>query len=274
MELPIRTTQELAAAVQGCELPAISGIATQLVASLSEEEVDLTYLRDLIAQDPSLTVAVLRWANSPLYGSARRINTLEAAISMLGTAGVRARAIGFFVTHTFDPPAGMNRDTFWASCMHSAGYAMWLALALGLNESEAWLTAMMARLGELVIGQVDRPTVVALEASQLPVRMRWQMEQERIGFDEGEVMAEVARLWCFPDSMAQALQQCARPLHCSVFSHLGAVVHLAMLLADMDSVDEQSLQTLPQDVVFKLGLALDWMAQHIPERASFTQTIS
>jgi HD-like signal output (HDOD) protein len=256
--------------VQGCELPPISGIAAQLVATLSEEEVELTYLRDLIAQDPALTVAVLRWANSPLYGATRRVNTLEAAISMLGTAGVRARAIGFFITNTFDPPVGLDRDAFWASCMHSAGYAMWLALALGLNESEAWLTAMMARLGELVIGQVDPSTVVALEASRLPVQQRWQMEQERIGFDEGHVMAEVARLWSFPDSMVEGLRQCARPLDFATVSTLGAVVHLAMLLADMAVVDKASLQALPPEVTAKLGFALDWMAQHIPERASFT----
>jgi HD-like signal output (HDOD) protein len=270
VELPFQTKQDLAAAVRSCELPAISGIASRLVATLSDEQVDITYLRDLIAQDPALTVAVLRWANSPLYGAQRKINTLDAAISMLGTAGVRARSVGFFVANTFDPPQGLDRDVFWASCMHSAGYALWLALALGLNESEAWLTALMTRLGELVIGQLDRPTVEALEAKPLPVQQRWQMERERIGFDEGAAMAEVARLWSFPDSMVEALQQCARPLHFSAFSPLGAVVHLAMLLADMETVDQASLQTLPPEVTARLGIALDWMAQHIPERTSFT----
>jgi HD-like signal output (HDOD) protein len=250
----------------------MSGIAAQLVATLSEEQVDLTYLRDLIAQDPALTVAVLRWANSPIYGAARKINTLDGAISMLGTARVRARVIGFLITNVFVPPEGIDRDAFWASCMHSAGYALWLALALGLNESEAWLTALMARLGELVIGQIDAPTLLALEAQPLPVRQRWQMEQERIGFDEGDVMAEVARLWFFPDSMVDALHQCARPLYFLSFSRLGAVVHLAMLLSDMETVDEASLLSLPQDLVSELGLELDWMAQHIPERASFTES--
>jgi HD-like signal output (HDOD) protein len=149
---------------------------------------------------------------------------------------------------------------------------MWLALALGQNEHEAWLTAMMARLGELVIGQVDRPTLLALEASPLPVQQRWQMERERMGFDEGEAMAEVSRLWHFPEDMVNALHQCANPpLLSSHFSPLGAVVHLAMLLADMETVDQASLQTLPADVTAQLGIALGWMAQHIPERASFTQ---
>lgn len=271
MELPIRNSQQLVETVAGCELPPVSGIAAQLVASLSEDQVDLTYLRDLIAQDPTLTAAVLRWANSPIYGAARRINTLDAAISILGLSRVRARTIAFFITNAFDPPKGMERDAFWTSCMHSAGYAMWLGVAAGINESEAWLTAMMARLGEIIIGQIDPDTVLAVESPNLAVEQRWQVERERIGFDEGEVMAEVIRTWFFPDSMVDALQKCARPMSSLVFSPLAAVVHLALLLADMQSVDAQSLQALPAEAVSALGLQTEWMAQHIPEPASFTE---
>jgi HD-like signal output (HDOD) protein len=260
--------------VAGCELPPISGIATQLVATLSEDQVDITYLRDLIAQDPILTAAVLRWANSPIYGAARRVNTLDAAISILGLSRVRARTVAFFITNAFDPPRGMERETFWTSCMHSAGYAMWLGVAAGLNESEAWLTAMMVRLGELVIGHIDPDTVLALESPTsptLPVQQRWQQERARIGFDEGEVMAEVTRLWFFPDAMVEALQKCANPLSSLVFSPLAGVVHLAALLADQETVDADSLETLPAELLLALGLQTEWMAQHIPDRASFTE---
>jgi HD-like signal output (HDOD) protein len=270
VELPIRTSQRLVETVAGAKLPPMSGIAAQLVATLSEDQVDLTFLRDLIAQDPALAASVLRWANSPIYGTARKVNTLDAAISILGISKVRARAIAFFITNAFEPPLGLDRDAFWASCMHSAGYAMWIALAVGLNESEAWLTALLVRLGELVIGGVDRPTLQALEATPLPLLQRWQQEQQHFGFDEGEVMAEVGRLWFFPESMVEALQKCAKPLHFMAFSPLGAVVHLAMLLAEQEAVDEASLQQLPQDVIAALGIEMQWMAQHIPERATFT----
>ena len=270
VELPIRTTEQLADNVAACELPPMSGIGAQLVTTLSDEQVDLTYLRDLIAQDPALTAAVLRWANSPIYGAARRVNTLEAAISLLGLSKVKVRAIALFVSNAVEPPPGIERDTFWASCMHSAGYALWLAIAAGLNESEAWLTALMARLGELVIGRMDPATLLAVESAPRQVQERWQLERERIGFDEGEVMAELARRWYFPDSIVNALGKCARPLWHMVFSPEAALVHLAMLLADMECVDARSLQALPADVLAALGLDVDWMAQHIPDRATFT----
>lgn len=156
--------------------------------------------------------------------------------------------------------------------MHSAGYAMWLAVALGLNENEAWLTALMVRLGELIIGQADHATLLAVESVPLPAQARWQLEQERLGFHEGEVMSEVARSWYFPESMVDALHKCAKPMAFMAFSPLAAVTHMATLLADMESVDAESLQALPQDVASQLGLQLEWMAEHIPARTTFTES--
>ena len=98
--LPIRTTELLAEVVRDIDLPAMSDIAVQLVATLSKDEVDLTYLRDLIARAPSLTASMLRWANSPIHGYARKINTLDGAITVLGISKIRVSAIAFFITNT------------------------------------------------------------------------------------------------------------------------------------------------------------------------------
>jgi HD-like signal output (HDOD) protein len=270
VSLPILTTEQLAEVVRNIDLPAMSDIAVQLVATLSKDEVDLTYLRDLIARAPSLTASMLRWANSPIHGNARKINTLDGAITVLGTSKIRARAIAFFITNTFDTPSGIDRDAFWKSSMQSAGYAMWIALAVGLNESEAWLTAMMVRLGELVIWQFDPSTPQAPYLSPIPVRQRWSLQRERIGFDEGDVVSEVAKIWFFPDSMVEALHKCAKPLDFMAFSPMAAVLHLALILGDFESINEDTLTTLPTDVTSRLGIQIDWLAQHIPEHIVFT----
>jgi len=267
--LPIRTTELLAEVVRDIDLPAMSDIAVQLVATLSKDEVDLTYLRDLIARAPSLTASMLRWANSPIHGYARKINTLDGAITVLGISKIRVSAIAFFITNTFDTPSGIDRDAFWKSSMQSAGYAMWIALAVGLNESEAWLTAMMVRLGELVIWQFDPTAPRAHELPPMPVLQRWSLQRERIGFDEGDVVSEVAKLWFFPESMVEALHKCAKPLDFMAFSPMAAVLHLALILGDFDSVDEETLKTLPVDVTSRLGIQIDWLAQHIPEHVVF-----
>jgi hypothetical protein len=103
------------------------------------------------------------------------------------------------------------------------------------------------------------------------VRQRWSLQRERIGFDEGDVVSEVAKQWFFPESMVEALHKCAKPLDFMAFSPMAAVLHLALILGDFESVNEETLKTLPLEVTARLGIELDWLAQHIPEHVIFSE---
>jgi len=69
--------------------------------------------------------------------------------------------------------------------------------------------------------------------------------------------------------MVDALHKCAKPLDFLTFSPLAAALHLAMILGDFDSINEETLGTLPSDVTSKLGIQVEWLAQHIPEHVIF-----
>lgn len=127
----------------------------------------------------------------------------------------------------------------------------------------------MLRLGELLIGQVDPENLIKIE--QLPHLPggRWQREQHLIGFNEGQITAELARRWNFPTALVDALNAASDPMASRPFSRLGAIVHLASLLAESPSHDPEVLVTLPQDVVDKLQLNREWMQAKFPSRASF-----
>lgn len=258
--------------MQAVRLPVMPEVAAKLVSSYQDEHVEITYLRDVIAKDPVLTAALLRLANSPLHGLSRTVNSLDAAISLLGISKVRTQAIAVCMSDSFDLPQGMSRQDFWNKSMQCAGYAMWLALAVGLDESEAWLTGMLLHLGEILISQQMTVERAAVAQPANPTLSRWQMQQAEAGIDEGQVMAAAATQWYFPPSIVQALQHCANPLEADTFYAPAAVVHLAAMLADLDAVDEASLASLPAEVVTRLGIEVAWLAQHIPDPRTFTDT--
>jgi hypothetical protein len=96
-----------------------------------------------------------------------------------------------------------------------------LGLAGGLDMDAgqlAWLTGMMLRLGELLIGQAN-PQVLA-EIEKLPHQPgeRWQREMRLVGFSEGQITAELARRWNFPMQIVQALERTYDPLVEQAFS--------------------------------------------------------
>ncbi len=254
--------------MQTARLPVMPEVAMKLVSSFGSETLEITYMRDVIAKDPALTASVLRLANSPLHGLSRSVKTLDAAISILGISKVRTQAIAVCLSNSFELPKGMSRDTFWNQSMRCAGYAMWLALAVGLDENEAWLTGIMLHLGEVLIVPLQNAPA---PAAATPAA-RWQVEREQVGFDEGQVMAEVAKQWNFPAEIVQALHDCASPLAAAKFAPLSAVLHLAAILSEAERGDDAILQTLPPELVARLGIDIEWIAQYLPDPASFTDT--
>jgi len=55
------------------------------------------------------------------------------------------------------------------------------------------------------------------------------------------------------------------------FSRLGAVIHLAGLLADMPDADVSAVDALPHDVISALALDVHWMQATFPPANSFIQ---
>jgi HD-like signal output (HDOD) protein len=138
-----------------------------------------------------------------------------------------------------------------------------------MDEQQAWLTGMMLRLGEIVIAQRMPDVLERIESLPCGPGERWKRERELSGFDEGEVSAEIARRWDFPEAVALALQSTAQPLS-GGGSRLSAVVHLAALITDQLAATPPSLDDLPISVMHALGLNVQKLRLQIPDAESFS----
>jgi HD-like signal output (HDOD) protein len=251
------------------KLPSMSEVAHALIQTLNDEDAHVQQIRDIIAKDPALSAKLLRLANSAQFGLPRGVGTLDDAITMVGMAKVRTLALGACLSETFPDLPDLDRKEFWRSSMACAGYSQWLAVRLNIDGQLAWLTGMMLRLGELLIAQAE--PVVLQEIEKLPhlPGVRWQREQRLIGFTEGQITAELARRWNFPMQMVQALQRSADPIATQAFSRLGAVLHLAGLLAEEPRSSADMVEELPNDVITILTLDKEWLRSHFPDEATF-----
>lgn len=245
-------------------LPSISEVAHQLIKTLNREDVAVGEIRDLIAKDPALSAKLLRLANSAQFGLPRGVSTLDDAIQMVGMTKIRSLSLAACMSDAFPALPGLDPLAFWRSSMACAAYAQWLATALDMNGQQAWLTGMLLRLGELLIGQADPSALAHIEQLPQPPGSRWEREKRLIGFSEGQITAELARRWNFPMQMVQALERSYDPLVEQAFSRLGAVVNLAGILADVPDANAEAVDQLPADVIAKLGLDRQWMKLAFP----------
>ena len=251
------------------KLPSISQVTQALIRTLNHDCAGVQEVADILAKDPALVAKLLRLANSAQFGLPRGVGSIDEAIQMVGMAKVRSLCLGASLCDTFPPIPGLNAQEFWHSSMACAGYARWLAEGLDMDAGQAWLTGMMLRLGELLVAQSSPQALIEIEKAPSWPGSRWEREKRLIGFSEGQITAELARRWNFPMLMVQALERAYDPLVEQAFSRMGAVIHLAGLLADTPQAQAETVDRLPQDVIAVLALDTDWMKQNFPAIDSF-----
>lgn len=245
--------------------PVMPEVGHALIQTLSHEDADSFNVCRIIGKDPALTATMLRMANSALFGLSGSVATLERALSVVGMARVRARALAVCMSRIAVLPVGLERMTFWRYCMLCAGYAQWLADLCDVDDQQAWLGGMMLRLGEINLGQARSLALPQIEAQPIQPGERWQRERQLVGFDEGEVTAELAQHWDLPDALIKGLRHSGRPLAAPEFSRLAAVLHLAGHLADCGAITTQSIDALPVLLLQVLQLDSQTLGLEPPE---------
>ena len=254
--------------LQSVTLPVMPEVGHALIRTLNRDDADVPMVTAVIAKDPALTATLLRMANSAMFGLSRRVYTLDSAVHVIGMAHIRARALSVCLARSFVFPPGLDRFNFWRNSMVCAGYAKWLASHTSMDDQEAWLTGMMLRLGEIVIAQRLPDTLVQIEAQPCAPGERWRRERDAAGFDEGQVAAEIARRWDFPETVAIALEYTAVPLSLTA-PRLAAVIHLASLITDQEATGSPLLTNLPASALQSAGLTVEKLQTRTPNAGSF-----
>ncbi len=265
---------DIATYLKSVKLPVMPEVAHALIRTLNDENTDVTTVCAVIAKDPSLTATLLRMANSAMFGLSRTVNTLDAAVNVIGMTQLRARALSICMAKVFVLPPAIDRLDFWRYSMVCAGYTRWLASKAGLDEQQAWLAGMMLRLGQLAMADQNATQAEQIELQPRAPGERWLRERKITGFDEGVVTAEIARRWDFPEDLVDALASACDPLAASHFSRLAGVVHLGALLADTATPTADTLSELPVAVMTALGLQPEKLQTSMPDAEALSDTSS
>jgi HD-like signal output (HDOD) protein len=248
--------------------PVMPEAGQALIRTLNDDKADTFVICRIIKKDPTLTANLLRMANSALFGLSGQVDTLERAVRVVGLAKVRARALSLCMVQASAFPPGVDRMDFWHYSLRCAGYAQWLADLCEVDDQEAWLCGMLLRLGSMSVVQARPELSPALETKSLTSAERWQVQRRLVGFDEGEVTAELAQHWDLPQALVRGLRHCAQPLAPADLSRLAAVLHLAARLADSGTVTLRGIGQLPTLLLQNLALDSVTLLTNQPDTAA------
>ncbi len=170
-------------------------------------------IAELISHDPALTARLLRLANSSFYSFPAKIDTVSAAVTLVGTSEIYNLALATVVVGTMQTErlAQLNLKDFWQQSVLSGLVARNLAEQAGFRQTEAvFVAGLLHRIGYLVVaeqwGEV-LPQLDQCDASVLP----WEHEENVLGFTLAECGYHLLREWQLPETLSQSVRWQHKP---------------------------------------------------------------
>jgi len=247
---------------QPSKLPTIPKVGQQLIATFGDDDVAISDVAAQLALDPVLSARLLRLANSAFFHVSHTIGTVEAALQILGLVMARNLVIGTSVAAAFKTTPGLDLRQFWRYNLYTACAARWLASRADVDADVVFTLGVMHGIGQLHMQTVMPDELVDLNRQMSILDAgRAQRELEIFGFHYGDVSAELARVWKFPQPLVDALRHVAQPLAPPNFSDLAAWVHMGSWHARvhvLDLLEKEQLASYPAEVGRRLYLAPNW----------------
>ena len=191
--------------------PALPTPAVRVVQLVQDPEVDIRELTEAVRYDPSLTAMVLRLANSPYFGAARSIGSVQQAVMRLGTN----RLFRVLMTSAVAPLAQLavrGYDLEPGKLLeHAVGVAVAVErLAASLAKRPANYTftaALLHDIGKIAMGshvRIDAKPIMDLAFREnLPFEVA---EREVLGIDHAEAGAVLLEVWDLPPRLIEAVR--------------------------------------------------------------------
>jgi HD-like signal output (HDOD) protein len=239
-----------------------------LMTELGHDEPSLRRINQLMGTDPALAARLLEMANAPAFQMQRQIVGIPEALALLGVAQLRSLVSTAPLGTTSRSVPGINMQQFWRYSLNTAKLARSLAGIGHHNQIAAYTAGLVHAVGELLMHLAAPDIIFSINDLVSPLDLRRAKIEHRIlGYCYGNVSAELAQRWQFPEVVVDALQHQSAPLDNNAYEPLAGVIHLASWRArarEAEMGEKEMAVSFPGEVGLMLGLDIDMVLQQDP----------
>ena len=202
---------------------------------INDPESSFGDVAEIISNDVSLSVRLLKIVNSSFYNFPSEIDTISHAISIVGTQQLRDLALATMVLTAFEgiPEDFVDMKDFWRHSV-ACGVSAWV-IAINCREDNPeryYLTGILHDVGRLII--LENHPVKAreiMERCRSQNKIVFEVEQEVLGFDHGPVGAALLMSWKLPPTLAEVVKNHHSPWEGTEYPMETAVLNQADIFA-------------------------------------------
>lgn len=265
------------------DLPPLSLVAQELVSLLSNDDIGLDEVAQVVEMDTGIAARIIGVARSAFFGNAKSIYSVkDAIIRVLGLDMVRSLALGIALGNSFkvDKSTGFNDRRFWTTALLTADMARYTAPRLDAahrpEPEPAYLSGLMHNLGVLPLVHLygDRLADIFRQLEADPELDPAPLERDLLGVDHHQAGAWLGHRWHLPREVIVCMEHYHEP------DYHGPEWHLSLLVGTCSSWVQHRIAgntRMPAEAraaMTKLGVpekALDTIADTFERK--YTQTI-
>ena len=227
------------------ELVPLPEICMHVNEMASRDDCSVKEISAVISADPALTTRLLRLANSPFYGFSNRIDTVQRAVMVIGTQGLRDLVVAAYAVDAFSRVSTELVDlrAFWRHSMFCGLVTRQLAARMSLLHRERLFVAgLLHDVGKLAMySAVPELVEVILARFQVWDGPLYRAEESILGFHHGHVGAELMAMWRLPECLQHVAAGHHHPDMDGPCATETALVHLANNIANLAGYGDSRL---------------------------------
>lgn len=199
--------EELQKVMSSIDIPTCPAFVTEAMMEAQKDEPDLERLSKIIANDAGMTVAALKLANSPMYGSSGSITSLRKAVDRLGTKNIVCVVVGSALRASISGLPSAWLEDFWRRSTLLAIVASLIAKRqFGISPDAAYTYTLFHDAAIPLMMKRFPDYQQVLEKCQVEGKLIVQAEEEFYPCSHPVVGSLLVRNWGLPHLLGQAIR--------------------------------------------------------------------
>lgn len=257
--------------------PILPATVSRIMHVTSSPESSADDLVQAMLPDQSLCFTVLKLANSVLYGRPQRIDSLPAAIMVLGFNEIQSIALIKAMNNSFKELNLITSapvEQFWEHSFLTAMAAQHIAQHLRLASGSFFMAGLLHDIGKLVLLLIFEEEYPPEQwMAYFSTEERLSIEQNLFDHNHASIGGQLLRQWNFPINLLSAVEHHHQPANAKapLEQFLANVVQLADLLSHFCIESEANRENnvtdglqifLPNLITCWRGMGMAWNDEH------------
>ncbi len=203
------TDEQVQKILHGIHVPPQPQILVDLQMEQIMPEPDIKRIANLIAKDVGLSGTMLKFVNSPFYGLANKISSIEQAVSLLGINTVINILNGLAIKGEMSDEAIIELTTFWDTANDIAMVCAAIAKKVGYRTpDEAYTLGLFHNAGiPLMLSRFENYIALMEKAYSGNYERVIDIENEKFNTNHCVVGYYVAKSWNLPLHICQVIAE-------------------------------------------------------------------